>query len=138
MYAVDCDFNGFDIGNSPSPYWHLCREKCLLNAQCTHFTWSMATGTCWIKRAADLTNPLSFPVIYTHGNVCGYKVITKRKAETSSEKTLTTERVQGIVNFVNISHSKSILINSFVPEHIQFYLEKKITFEIFNKCVFAH
>lgn len=52
---------------------------------------------CWMKQGTDPTNPLSFHTIYTKGNVCGYFSNPKRTAVTTSEKSLTTERVPGIL-----------------------------------------
>ena len=102
MYASDCDFTDFDIEIGPALSFHFCSDQCLLNAQCTHFTWGLSqkeqTQTCWSKRGPDLTNPLAFPVIYLKGYVCGY--LTNRKPVTSSKKILTTERVQGMVYFI--------------------------------------
>jgi len=100
VHGVDCDFFEFNIENGPALSWQVCSDRCLLNSQCTHFAWGpyFKTHACWVKRAPNATNPLSFPVTYLKGFVCGY--VTKRKSETTSEKTLTSERVQGIVYLV--------------------------------------
>ncbi len=71
----------------------------MLNAQCTHTTWVIENKNCWIKQAADLANPLTFPAIYTKNNVCGY-FNPRRTAENSTEKMLNTDRVPGIIYFL--------------------------------------
>ena len=86
FYADDCNFHGSDIGYIFTLTMHLCLEQCLLNAQCTHTTWVIENKNCWIKQAADLANPLSFPAIYTKNNVCGY-FNPRRTAENSAKKT---------------------------------------------------
>lgn len=54
-YSRNCDFKGSDIEEIPkikSP--SKCIKRCRQQRDCTHFTYSLTTKTCWIKKADQM------------------------------------------------------------------------------------
>jgi len=71
VYAVNCDFSGFDISQSSATSHEICRGLCLANLNCSHITWNVATQMCYMKKAPKFY-PLSIQAIPFKGAVCGF------------------------------------------------------------------
>jgi len=50
FFLRDVDFEGYDIGNKPSPFWQGCCKICEDFKGCRSWSWnSYNGGTCWLK-----------------------------------------------------------------------------------------
>jgi len=77
VYADNCDFYGYDIKGGESfnvPSREMCRDRCLLNIECTHIIWKVGVknGACLLKHGHIPPHPLSPKASQLHGSICGY------------------------------------------------------------------
>lgn len=53
QWALECDFNGNDIGNTKGRS-EQCGSACLARGDCASFAWTgHEGGTCWLKNGGD-------------------------------------------------------------------------------------
>ena len=65
LWQINCDFDGYQIGNMPSSNPETCGTFCFAYPRCTHFSYQHET--CYVKNASALKDPS-----LVQGGICGY------------------------------------------------------------------
>ncbi|XP_037047627.1 uncharacterized protein LOC119082266 isoform X2 [Bradysia coprophila] len=70
FWSYNCDFTGGDVGSVSAGNAADCGEKCLVNTDCTHFSYKNYNGgTCWMKGVLTLNTPVER---YGEKIICGW------------------------------------------------------------------